>query len=425
MKIALCLTILLTTLSAFSARAQSPPAPATAGEMIRETKAKALQRHLEAALVEKLEIEKQLLTAAADQSAALQTKAAALTKFIEGLERELQQLAPPSPGSPPAPKPGPEMLKKAAQDQVASLQQWRKEKNATLRATITALRETAAADLKRLAAAAEPAESTALLAQVRRLSTIEPETPLTHAQKMHSLAGVWEHGLSPFRKSSFAPDGLILQVDGTPHGTWSWLDESQGLFFVDDIPSKWMNLCRITGADTIESVVIDGAQFKYTRKSAAPVTLPALPPSSELMAKLTAAEQSLRDLAALAWQQETDRALMALQSTIQELPEPDRSELSLTSTRLRLETSFQLRADPTPGLAGKWVIEGRTLEFTAGGAVLVNGTPKGSWLWGKSRSRGVIVFTLGAGELTALGNLGDGSLELQVIGSGPKHALKL
>jgi hypothetical protein len=263
-----------------------------------------------------------------------------------------------------------------------------------------------------------------MLAEARRLSNLEPETPLTNSPPMHGLTGIWEHGLSPYRKQSFGQNGLILQSDGTPHGTWTWLDESQGLFFVDD-PGIWMNLCRITNPKIIESVVMNGVQFRYTRKSDTSVVTPALPASCDVIAKLTAAEQSLRAAAEQAWQQETGKALSALESKVRQLPEPDRSGFSRTVDRLTLEKSFQRRTEPTSDLAGKWVLEGRTFEFASGGSVLVSGESKGKWLWGKARSRKHIVFTLGAGRLTAIGNIGGESMELLIIGSKPVQAMKL
>lgn len=434
MNLTLCTATLLTTLFASSLLAQSSPSPAipTAGDLIRETKSKVIQSQLEKALAEKLEIEKQLLTAPEDQQEPLKVRAAALAKFSDSLEQNLQQIMRPGrefqPGPAPTQKPGLDALRKAAQDQKAKLQQWRTEKNSVLRAAIVNLRQAAAGNLKQMAGMAEPAASTAMLAEARRLSLMEPETPLDSSPSPagQSLKGTWEHGLAPFRKGSFAPNGLGLQPDGTPSGTWFWLDESQGLFVVDDTTTMWMNLCRIVDPTTIESVVVNGAQFKYQRKSTESVTLHALPPACDVMTKLAAAEKSLRDQADLAWQQETQKTVRALEATAQQVPETDRSEITLTITRLQMEKSFQAKTDPTAQLASKWITEGRTLEFAPGGVVLVNGEPKGKWLWGKSRSRDNVVFTLGAGGLTALGRLdGSGdSMELHLIGAETKHAMK-
>ena len=431
MNLTLCTATLLTTLFASPLPAQfgAPPASPTAADLIRATKSKVLQSQLEKTLAEKLEIEKQLLTAPADQQEPLKVKAASLAKFSESLERDLQQLmrrdVQPVPA--PTPTPDPDALRKTAQAHVTKLQQWRTEKNKAQRTAIINLRKATAENLKQLAGTVDPAASTAMLAGARRLSLIEPETPLespSPSPTTQSLKGIWEHGLSPFRKGSFAPDGLGLTADGTPHGTWFWLDEGQGLFVVDDTTTMWMNLCRIVDPTTIESVVVNGAQFKYKRKSAGPVILPALPPDCDVMTKLMAAEQSLHEQAALAWQLETKHAVTALDAIVHELPEPERSEFSLTKAQLQMEKCFQIKTEPTPGLAGKWITEGRRLEFTAGGIVLVNGEPKGKWLWGKARSRDNFVFTLGAGDLTALGRLDGDSMELHVIGAETKHAMK-
>ena len=430
MKISLCI-LLLAALppSLLLAQGISPPAP-PASDPVRETKSAVLQRHLEAALDEKLEIEKQLLTAPADQQEQLKVKAAALAKFSADLERDLRQLMPPGRETQltpaPADRPGLDTLRKAAREQLTNIQRRRAEKNSALRTGIAKLREAAAVSLKQLAGSSDAAASTALLAEARRLATIEPEAPLSQSQALHSLDGVWEHGLSPFRKSVFAANGCVLQMDGTPHGTWTWLDEAQGLFFVDDIPSQWMNLCRIANAEAIGSVVMNGAQFTYTRKAAVALAPLALPAGCDVMTKLEAAEKSLREEAAVAWQEEARKVTAALDSIAHELPEPDRSEYSLTITRLQLEKCFQPKVEPTPALTGKWITDGRTLEFTSGGVVQVNGEPKGKWLWGKSRSRENVVFTLGAGQLTAVGRLdGSGdSMELLLIGGEAKHAMK-
>ena len=430
MKISLCILLLAAqpamSLLAQDSRSSAPPA----SDPVRETKIAVLQRHLEAALDEKLEIEKQLLTAPADQQEQLKVKAAALAKFCADLERDLRQLMLPGRETQltpaPADKPGLDSLRKSAREQLTNIQRRRAEKNSALRTGIAKLREAAAGKLKQLAGSSDSAASTALLAEARRLATIEPETPLSQSQALHSLGGVWEHGLSPFRKSVFAANGCVLQMDGTPHGTWTWLDEAQGLFFVDDIPSQWMNLCRIANAEAIGSVVMNGAQFTYKRKAAAAPAPLALPPACEVMTKLEAAEKSLRDEAAVAWQEETRKAMESLESIARELPEPERSELSLSTSRLQMEKCFQPKVEPTSGLKGKWITDGRTLEFTSGGVVHVNGEPEGKWLWGKSRSRENVVFTLGAGQLTAVGRLdGSGdSMELQLIGAETKHAMK-
>ncbi len=430
MKISLCILLLAAQpampLLAQNSKSSAPPA----SDPVRETKISVLQRHLESALNDKLQIERQLLSAPAEQQEQLKAKAAALAKFSADLERDLRQLMMPGRETLPTPAPsdkaGLDTLQKAAREQLANIQRRRAERNSALRTGIAKLREAAAGSLKQLAGSSDAAASTALLAEARRLGTIEPETPLSQSQALHSLDGVWEHGLSPFRKSVFAANGCVLQMDGSPHGTWTWLDEAQGLFFVDDIPSQWMNICRIVNAEAIQSVVMNGAQFTYTRKAAAAPAPLSLPPASDVMTKLEAAEKSLRDESASAWQEETRKAMESLESIARELPEPERSELSLSTTRLQMEKCFQPKVEATPGLKGKWITDGRTLEFISGGVVRVNGEPNGKWLWGKSRSRENVVFTLGAGQLTAVGRLdGSGdSMELHLIGAETKHAMK-
>ncbi len=397
-----------------------PQANVKAEELIRETKNKVLQRELEATLIEKLELEKQILTAPAEQQESLKAKVAALAKFCEGLERDLMQ-------PPPWPKPSPAALKKSAQEQMAKLQRWRSEKDATLRQAISNLRQTAVGGLKQLAGNSEPAASTALLSEARRLGILEPETPLESPAPSPAtleLKGIWEHGLSPFRRGCWSPSGLGLQPDGTPHGTWTWLDESQGLFVVDDTGSKWVNLCRVVDKDNVSSVVIDGAQFSYKRKAPESPVFPPLPPSCDIITKLIGAEKTLRDQAAQAWKQETEKASKVVESVMLDLPEPERSDMSSALSLAQKQPMLQSRTEPDARLSGKWITEGRTLEFISDGVVLVKGEPKGTWRWGKARSHSCIVFTLGAGQLTALGELGADSMEVRIIGAETKHAMK-
>lgn len=395
--------------------------PTKAAEMIRETKQKVIQRQLEATLTEKLELEKQLLIAPADQQETIKAKAAALGKYCESLELQLAQPVPPA-------KPSPAELKKSALDQVRRLQQWRSKMDAMLRLEILRLRQTTTGELKKLASNTEPAISNAMLAAVRRLDVLEPETPLESpppSPATLALKGIWEHGLAPFRKGCWSPEGIGFQPDGMPTGTWTWLDESQGLFVVDDTGSQWMNLCHVVNGDLVESVVIKGAQFKYKRKapeSPAPLALPAY---CDLITKLVAAEKALREKSAKEWKQETEKTAIALESIQKDLPETDRAELAKTAAQLQQQTCFQRKIEPSQRtLSGKWIIEGKTFEFISDGIVLVNGKRKGKWQWGKARSHSCIVFTLGAGNLTALGELGDGNMELHIIGAESKHAVK-
>jgi len=422
MKAILCTATLLSILTISPLPAQQPAPAVPAEDLIKETTIKVLQRHLETAMTDKLEIQKQLLSAPADEQTALQNKAAALTKCIAEVERELTQLSPPTPAPAPAPpvKPSPAELLARVKTSAGKADSMER----ALRDSIISARLKASKELTQQAASAEAAASAALLMEARRLELILPETPLPPSQEMQSLAGLWEHGLAPYRQGSFTPGGLIVMPDGTPHGTWSWLDEGQKIFFVDD-DSKWMNLCRIKDANTIESVVIDGSQFKYTRKSSIPAAGPPLPAACNVLADLAAVEKTLRDDAAAAWQKEKDTVVALLESALPDLPKPNKTTLTGTIEELRTKKIFQVRTEPTEKLAGKWVVDGLVLEFLSGGVVRVNGEPKGKWLWGKKRSKGHVVFTLGPGGLTAIGNFGGGPMELQIIGSTPKHAMKL
>jgi hypothetical protein len=151
---------------------------------------------------------------------------------------------------------------------------------------------------------------------------------------------------------------------------------------------------------------------------------PPLPRSCDIITKLIGVEKPLRDQAAQAWKQETEKASKVVESVIQGLPEPERSELSPALALAQKQTILQSKTEPDPRLAGKWITEGRTLEFISEGVVLVKGEPKGTWRWSKARSHSSIVFTLCAGQLTALGELGADSMELRIIGAETKHAMK-
>ena len=122
---------------------------------------------------------------------------------------------------------------------------------------------------------------------------------------------------------------------------------------------------------------------------------------------------------------ETQKTVAALEALQKELPESDRSEFEKFVGQLQQQACFQRKIQPSQRtLKGKWIIEGRTFEFIEDGIVLVNGERKGKWQWGKARSHSCIVFTLGAGNLTALGELGDGNMELHIIGAESKHAVR-